>query len=139
MRITIHTKVEQSLEAVIEGFNESLFLKLNPPFPPVKLLQFDGCKTNDRVKLQLNFIAFKQIWESLITADQQTKDQFYFIDEGIQLPFFLKTWKHKHVIKKEGNATVITDDIQFTTPFIVLNWLMYPALFLQFQYRKPHL
>ena len=78
------------MEAVVEGFNESLFLKLNPPFPPVRLLQFDGCKKGDVVSLELNFILFKQQWISLITNDQTGEDYFQFIDIGEKMVAFLQ-------------------------------------------------
>ncbi len=137
MRIRIKTIVNASLETVIDGFDESLFLKLSPPFPPVKLMHFDGCQKDDRVKLELNFILFRQTWESLIVEDHRTQHEFYFVDEGVQLPFFLKTWQHRHVIETTNGKTMILDDIQYATPMKIFDWLMYPALFLQFLYRKP--
>lgn len=137
MRICIKTKVNQDYKKVFSGFNQSLFLKLNPPFPPVKLLKFDGCKKDNKVILRLNFIFFKQTWESLITKDEENNQEIYFIDEGIKLPFFLKYWKHKHIIQNSNTSSLIIDDITFKTPFIILNYLMYPLLYLQFLYRKP--
>ncbi len=137
MRICIKTQVEQDYQTVFAGFTRDLFLKLNPPFPPVKLLQFGGCKKGDQVELELNFIFFKQRWLSDITEDKMTKEEIYFIDEGVKLPFFLKTWRHKHRLVRQENQTIIIDDIQFTTPFLLMNYLLYPVLYLQFLYRKP--
>ena len=137
MKITINTNVDQGLTQVIDGFNAELFLKLNPPFPTVELVQFDGCKTSDIVSLELNFIFFKQMWTSKITEDEQTPDSFFFVDEGIKLPFFFKSWRHKHLLCRQGDKTVITDAITYRTPFILLDWIMYPFLYLQFLYRKP--
>ncbi len=137
MRIVIKTLVEQAPSSVIEGFTRELFLKLNPPFPPVVLKEFGGCKKGDKVVLELNFIFFKQTWISDITDDQATNDEIYFVDEGIKLPFFLKTWKHRHRLVNRANQTLIIDDIQFTTPTLLTNYLLYPALYLQFLYRKP--
>jgi ligand-binding SRPBCC domain-containing protein len=96
MKITIETPVNQDYLQVKEGFNETLFKKLSPPFPPVKLLRFDGSTKGDLVTLELNFIFFKQKWTSEIMEDQTTDKEFYFIDKGIELPFFLKKWTHKH-------------------------------------------
>ena len=137
MRIKISTLVKQPYKKVFEGFDQNLFIKLAPPFPPVKLLRFDGCKVDDRVALRLNFIFFKQIWESLITDYQNNEQEISFMDEGVKLPFFLKYWKHHHRIIKEGEQTQIVDDISFKTPFFLFDYLMYPALYLQFLYRKP--
>jgi ligand-binding SRPBCC domain-containing protein len=137
MRIRIITDVNQSVSKVFEGFNETLFLQLSPPFPPVKLLRFDGCKKRDEVHLQLSFIFFKQQWISVITEFQNNEGEIYFIDEGISLPFFLKSWKHKHLIKTHQSTTQIIDDIEFSTGTTITNMLFYPLLYLQFLYRKP--
>lgn len=137
VNITINTIVDQRLSEVIDGFNGDLFLKLNPPFPKVRLIQFDGCKTGDTVSLELDFLLFKQIWTSKITEDQQTKDTFFFVDEGVQLPFFFKAWRHKHVLEAKDGKTLVTDAITYRTPFILMDWIMYPLLYLQFLYRKP--
>jgi ligand-binding SRPBCC domain-containing protein len=103
----------------------------------VKLLRFDGSTKGDLVTLELNFIFFKQKWTSEIVADLTDENEFYFIDKGIQLPFFLKKWTHKHRILKDGERSIIRDEIDYEAPFGLLTWLLYPALFLQFTYRKP--
>ncbi len=137
MKITIETLVNQDYLQVKEGFNETLFKKLSPPFPPVKLLRFDGSTKGNLVTLELNFIFFKQKWTSEIMEDQTTDKEFYFIDKGIELPFFLKKWTHKHRIVKDGENSIIRDEIDYQAPFWILTWLLYPAMLLQFAYRKP--
>ncbi|WP_026952935.1 SRPBCC family protein [Algoriphagus mannitolivorans] len=137
MKLKLETTVEQGYLDVKAGFDESLFRKLSPPFPPVKVLRFDGCKKGDWVSLELNFLLFKQKWTSEITADHTDDLEFYFIDEGVQLPFFLKKWKHKHRVISTGIQSKIVDEIEFEAPFSWMNWAMYPLLSLQFAYRKP--
>ncbi|MCH7397660.1 hypothetical protein MM236_06655 [Belliella sp. DSM 107340] len=137
MDINIETKVEQDYLKVKEGFDETLFTKLSPPFPPVKLLRFDGSSKGDLVTLELNFIFFKQKWTSEITEDRTDEKEFYFIDEGTALPFFLKSWRHKHRIIKSGDSSIIRDEISYSGPFRLMTVLLYPALYLQFLYRKP--
>lgn len=137
MDLIVETEVESGYMEVKRGFNETLFLKLNPPFPPVKLLHFGGSKKGDLVSLELNFFLFKQKWTSEITEDQLTPDEFYFIDEGIELPFFLKSWKHKHRLIKKGNHCIVRDEISYQGPNRFLTQLLYPVLKGQFLYRKP--
>jgi ligand-binding SRPBCC domain-containing protein len=137
MKLIIETQVEQEYLQVKKGFDESLFTKLSPPFPPVKLLRFDGSSKGDLVSLELNFIFFKQKWTSEIIEDQTDEKEFYFIDKGIELPFFLKKWIHKHRIIKNGENAIIRDEIDYQAPFLLLTWLLYPAMLLQFAYRKP--
>ena len=137
MKLTIQTRVNQNYQQVWAGFNKSLFDQLSPPFPPVRVLQFDGCLVGDVVDLELNFLLFKQRWVSHITQQQETETEIFFVDEGVKLPFFLTYWKHKHRILKSENEAIISDEIEFRTPIILTNYLFYPLLWLQFVYRKP--
>lgn len=138
MHLHIHTHVHQPLERVWAGFDENLFKHLAPPFPPVRVLRFDGCLRGDVVSLQLNFLLFKQQWTSLITEQQSSQQEIFFVDEGTKLPFFLRYWRHKHrLIKVSDTETVIADEIEFKTPSLFTDYLVYPILWAQFVYRKP--
>ncbi len=137
MKLTIRTYVSCPVPAVWAGFNRALFDTLSPPFPPVRVLRFDGCMTGDLVALELNFILFKQVWESRIIDQQTTEVETYFIDQGTKLPFFLKAWHHKHRLIRQGEGTVIADEITFQTPNRLLDYVMYPLMWAQFAYRKP--
>ncbi len=137
MKFVIKTKVDKTLKDVFSAFDEKLFIKLSPPFPPVKLLRFDGCDKNDEVHLELHFIFFKQKWVSIITENKVSNNEIYFIDKGLVLPFFLKEWKHKHLLKVFNSETIITDDIEFKTGSVIGDVVVLPLLYLQFIYRKP--
>ncbi len=138
MQLTIQTSVATPFRKVFQLFTKELFIKLSPPFPRVKILHFDGSDTYDHVAVELNFLLFKQHWESVITEKKESKDEIYFIDEGIKLPFFLKKWKHKHrIVQKNAQQTQIIDEIEFQTPFKLLDVLLYPILYFQFAYRRP--
>jgi ligand-binding SRPBCC domain-containing protein len=141
MHLKVESKVSRNYKEVFEGFTESLFLRLNPPFPKVKLLKFDGCKKGDKVVIELNFLLFKQIWESDIIDFQESEQEIFFIDRGNRLPFFLKEWQHKHrIVRIKGaveNQTMIIDDIEYNCPFWLPSFLMYIPLYLQFMYRRP--
>ncbi|WP_020526267.1 SRPBCC family protein [Flexithrix dorotheae] len=137
MEIIIKTKVEQSIQKVWKGFDKRLLLKFSPPFPKVSITRFDGSQKGNEVHLKLDLIFFNQEWKSLITQDFQSEAEMYFIDEGTQLPFFLKFWKHKHLMEKKDEGTLIIDHINFKTPYIFTDFLFYPLLYFQFLYRKP--
>lgn len=137
MQIQINTTVKASWQEVKEGFDEKLFLNLNPPIPKVKLLRFDGCQRGDVVKMELNFLFWKDIWQSDITLDKETEEGFMFIDEGVKLPFPFKAWKHEHIVVKKERGSLIADKITYKTLNPVLDFFLYPFLYLQFLYRKP--
>ena len=137
MKLKIVTDVDASLDDVKEGFTKDLFLKLNPPFPPVKLLEFGGCQKGDKVSLELNFILFKQHWISDIIEDSQSGHVWFFVDKGVKLPFFMKTWRHHHEVRSTDDGSQIIDAIEFSTGTLLTDLLMYPSLLGQFLYRKP--
>lgn len=142
MRLTIRTRVAMPYTDVFARFNRELFLALAPPFPPVTLKRFDGCKQGDIVHLELDMLAAKQDWISLIVeAGAQRdntvfRDEMYFIDEGTTLPFFLRFWRHEHRIVSNEEGSTIVDAIEFRALW-GLDLLLYPVLWLQFMYRKP--
>lgn len=137
MRIIIKTKVEQDFRKVFQGFDIHLFMKLKPPLVGLKIVRFEGCKTGDNVEILLNFFGVKQHWHSVITEDFKNEDSIGFIDEGVILPWPLKTWRHIHKIEKSIENSIIIDDISYNTGNKLLNFLLFPAFFLQFYYRKP--
>ncbi len=137
MKLRIKTHVKAPLKSVKSRFNQDLFLSLNPPFPPVKLLRFDGCQKGDQVELELNFLFFKQRWVSDITEDHETGTKWCFVDIGTELPFFLKLWKHHHEVQMSETGSEIIDDITYSTGTLLTDLLMYPVLLGQFLYRKP--
>ena len=137
MKLLLKTRVEQSPREVWAGFNESLFVKLAPPLPRIKLLKFEGSTEGSLVEVEIDFLLFKQIWQSLIVEQQESGNAIRFIDEGRRLPFFLKFWRHRHLIEANSTGTIITDDIEYRSPAWILDILLYPSLWLQFAYRKP--
>ncbi len=133
MQILIKTPVVADYKVVWEGFNEDLFVALKPVFPPLKLLRFDGSMEGDEVHVQI----FNQRFDALIVEQKELSEEIYFIDEGKQLPFPLKTWRHKHRILKQPKGSLIIDDIQFSTGSQILDYLIYPGLYFQFTGRRP--
>jgi ligand-binding SRPBCC domain-containing protein len=137
MKFSISTKVDRNYEEVFDAFGKKeLFLKVSPPYIKFNLLRFDGSKENDQIHMELLFPGSKQLWISKVTKVGKTGDELYFIDEGMKLPFFLKSWEHKHRVVKNENGAEIIDEINFKTPSVVLDYLLYPVLYKQFNYRK---
>ena len=137
MRITIPVLVRQPPEVVWANFNETLFRKLSPPFPPARLLRFDGSMPGDEVHVELNFGVFRQTWVSIITEQRQTLEEIYFVDEGVKLPFFLRFWRHKHRIVRDGTGSRVIEEIEYRAPFRWMDYALWPAMYAQFAYRKP--
>jgi ligand-binding SRPBCC domain-containing protein len=137
MRIIIKTKVQQDFKKVFQAFDINLFMKLKPPLVSLNVIRFDGCQKGNEVHIEVTILWMKQKWISLITEQQSNENGIYFIDEGVLLPKPLKYWKHKHIIEKSIDSSIIIDDICYSTNNILLDFLLFPALFLQFYFRKP--
>lgn len=137
MKLKIKTLVDSPLEIVEDNFNQSLFEYLSPPFPKARLLRYDGNEKENIVHLQLHFLLFKNEWLSEILESKKSLDEFYFIDVGRKLPFFLGKWTHKHLLQRKGNKTNIIDDVEFEAPIKWLTFLVYPMIYALFLYRIP--
>lgn len=138
MKINIRTAVAGNYKSLIKRFDRSLFEALVPPGMSVELIQFDGSNLGDTVHIRLSLAGIiKEDWVSKITEEDVDAEKAWFTDEGVKLPFFLKKWQHRHIVEKNGENSTIVDDITFQTPFILMDYLMYPILYLQFAWRKP--
>lgn len=133
----VSTTVQASLEKIEQNFTADLFAQLNPPFPPVKLLRFGGNEAGAEVELEMNFLFFKQRWISRITTAERTETKWFFIDEGIQLPFFLRSWKHLHLVEQGTSHSKITDRISLSGPAWLPDFLLVVLFKALMLYRKP--
>ncbi len=127
MNITIKSKVEGDLASVFNRFDHNLFRYLLPP--GAQLIEFGGSKKGDIVHLKLPLAGE---WISEITENGVSEDLCYFIDEGRKLPFPLKKWKHKHILHRAGEGTIIEDNMNFSTGNILTDLLFYPVLLISF-------
>ena len=137
MKLILKHNVNQNPTQVWSGFDQALFEKLAPPFPRIRLLRFDGSTTGCFVEVELNFVLFRQLWQSEIVEHGESETEIWFVDRGTRLPFFLRFWLHRHRLLKTESGTQIVDDIEFRTGSIVLDYIMYPLMWAQFAYRGP--
>jgi ligand-binding SRPBCC domain-containing protein len=122
----------------MQRFDRHLFEQLTPPGIRVSLVRFDGSSRGDMVHLRLHLLpGLSQDWTSRITDSGTDETAAWFVDEGEKLPFFLASWHHRHIAERSGDHTLIVDDIQFTTPYWLTDYLLYPVLWLQFAWRGP--
>lgn len=135
MKIKIVSPVNKNYQDVFEGFNAKLFEYLAPK-GQLKLLRFDGCNKDDVIEIEF-LKPMKAFWRSEITEAGQTKDRFYFIDEGKILPYGLTKWTHQHIIKKTGSHTCeVIDEIHYSGKNSLLTILHFIPLYISFYQRK---
>ena len=139
MRVVLRTPVPQTPGQVMAGFTRALFVALAPPFPKLRVLRFDGCRTGDKVEIELDTLIKRLPWTSLITDDGVGPDgTHFFVDEGQTLPPPLRYWRHQHRIEPgPAGGSVIVDDLEYRTASRWLDALLYPAMWAQFAWRQP--
>ena len=137
MNIKLKTRVNGHYLEVMKRFNRKLFEALLPPIGKTEIVEFTGSKKGDVVHLR--FISpIKAEWISDITDHGQDEEEAWFIDEGRVLPFGLKSWKHRHIVRKiDDQTSEIIDDITYQGSNTLLSALMYPGLWMSFFPRKP--
>lgn len=136
MNIKIATKVSKDYETVYKGFTRELLEKLTPPVINFELVKFEGSKKGDDIHILLNILGLEQLWITHITEEGHDLEEIYFVDESSKTPFFLKSWRHKHRILNTKKGSEIIDEITYKTPFVLLDYLIYPIMYTQFYYRK---
>ncbi len=127
-KIFIRCEVAVPFDQVIAGFNRHLLEALSPPLMKLRIHRYDGQSVGDRFSMQLGPELLHMRWEGLVSAAGRTPGTFWFEDVGVQLPFPLKRWKHKHLVRKSGTGTVIIDIVSFSTGNSILDVLCYPFL-----------
>ncbi|OGX89533.1 hypothetical protein BEN47_06520 [Hymenobacter lapidarius] len=139
MLVTLRTAVAQAPAQVMAGFTRALFVALAPPFPRLRVVRFDGCRTGDQVEIELDTLVKRLPWTSLITDHGTLPDgTHFFVDEGKTLPPPLRFWRHRHLLEPGPNGTcVIVDALEYRTASPLLDALLYPAMWAQFAWRKP--
>jgi ligand-binding SRPBCC domain-containing protein len=136
MKIQINSTVKTSYQRVTEGFNEKLFRYLLPPESVAKLVRYDGEEPESKIHIRF-YLPWKSDWISRITESKKQANEYYFIDKGVKLPFGLKQWTHKHIIKRiSTEESMIVDEIDFSTGFNLTDFLVYPFLYFAFLPRK---
>lgn len=136
MNLYFETIVNNDLKTVKSGFNRELFLELTPPGVKVELERFDGCSPGNEVHLKIQSFGIGQKWISKITAEKSTEHEWYFIDEGVKIPWPLASWKHTHkVIAVDDKNSKIIDDINFSCTYSWMNPFFYPVLWTSFAVR----
>lgn len=133
MHLVLHTTVAQAPAKVFVAFDAQLFGQLAPPFPKLRVLRFDGSLPGHLVELELDFLLYRQRWTSIITESGTD----FFVDEGQLLPAPLRQWRHAHRVLPTGTGSTIVDDVTYSSGYLLLDTLLYPALWLLFAYRRP--
>jgi ligand-binding SRPBCC domain-containing protein len=120
--------------AAVFAFHESpgALQLLSPPFPKVRVIRkTGGIEPGGRVELRIGPFP----WTALHTAFEKNR---FFEDRQISGPF--ARWTHRHEFEPVGNATRLTDCVEFELPGgrlvnRLLGWAVKLALLPMFTHR----
>ena len=136
MKLRLETKVKGDYLEVMEKFDLDLFNALKPKGANMEVVKFTGSKKGDVVEIQFHS-PIKAKWISHITDHGSDDKQAYFVDEGVEVPFPLKHWKHIHIVEKVDELHCkIVDDIYFSSGYKFFDFFIYPGILLGFLPRK---
>jgi|TARA_B110000902_G_scaffold117179_1_gene137448 ligand-binding SRPBCC domain-containing protein len=136
MNLILKAPVKGNYKKVMKAFDRELFEALKPPYGEMEIAAFTGSKKGDKVHMKFHK-PLQAEWISHITEDGETDQRAWFVDVGVQLPWPLATWTHRHIVEKvDDNNSIIVDDMTFTGKNFLLTLLLYPGLFLGFYPRK---
>lgn len=138
MRFTVTTHVRGvSPQAAYSVFTDRLLAALSPPFVKPVTQLYEGNRPGHQLRFSLHTPLGTQTWTGKVTEEQISETEIYFVDEGLEMPFGLIYWRHKHRLLKTVEGTRIRDEVQFRTKNSLLSVLLFPVLWFQFLYRKP--
>ena len=137
MRIHIETSVAATARAALARFDRELFEALKPRGMRFEVLRFDGSRSGDEVHLRMGLPGMMMRWVSIITEEISGPEEIGFVDEGRVLPWFLKSWRHRHILREQPYGCDIIDDIEFVCPAPGLAAIVWPGMRLQFAGRGP--
>ena len=136
MNIKLTAEVKGNYRDIMQRFDRQLFEALAPKQGKIEIVKFTGSKKGDQVHLRF-LSPIRADWISDITEDGVDEEEAYFVDEGVKLPFPLRYWRHKHIVRKlTENTSLIVDDITYRGPNKLVSVLMYPAVYAGFYPRK---
>jgi len=127
------TKIHAPVEKVFAFHEREDALRLlSPAFPPVSVIRKQGgIERGALVELQVGPF----VWVALHTGYRRNR---FFQDEQISGPF--ARWVHRHEFEAIGDATLLTDRIDFQLPGgrlvnRLFGWIVRPGLNRMFRHR----
>lgn len=142
MKFELVTRVRGDFREVFKQFDKELLLKLTPPGMQATLKRYDEPPAvGNLVELEVKMWGLmRQEWRNEITELVENDAECFFVDEGLAMPWPLKYWRHKHLIRNvrlengEEGAEVV-DQIEYKAGW--MGALIYPVVWAQFAWRKP--
>ena len=116
-------------ENVINSFHDIKFVKFLTSLQPIKIINWDGIQNNKLAFFKLWFLGWRN-FKVMHSNYKNNATELSFIDSGIELPLGLKSWHHEHIVRKNGNETLIIDSLNIKHSNILAGYIIFPILVL---------
>ena len=124
-----------AFEKVSSAFHSIKIVKFLTGFQPVQIIEWSGIENGKRAHFKLWFFGWKN-FKVKHESYMKSNNELFFIDRGIELPLGVKYWKHKHIIKRNGEGVIIQDLVSFSHANIFMEYLLFPILMFPIIIRK---
>lgn len=104
------TTIDAPLSEVWDFFKSAENLTVITSFPRIKLHSDPSTIEGNDIEMELNFGVVQKKWTAKIL---EVKEEEYFIDKGIKLPFPFIKWEHRHQFDSDGSGTKMTDIVNY--------------------------
>ncbi len=124
-----------TFEKVSSAFHSIKIVKFLTSFQPVQIIEWSGIENGKIAYFKLWFFGWKN-FKVKHESYMKSKNQLFFIDRGVDLPLRIQCWKHKHIIKRNGEGVIIQDLVSFSHTNIFMEYLLFPILMFPIIIRK---
>ena len=136
MKYTQKDKIKNlSFKKSISEFKNFEFVKYLTMYQPIKIIKWEGIKNEDIAFFKLWFFGWKN-FKVKHSNYSKNKNEFLFVDYGIDLPFGLQSWQHEHKVIKKNSGVIIIDSLNIEHKNKILGILLFPILLFPILIRK---
>ena len=128
MKFYQEVKIRTSkFENIVESFHNINFVKFLTYLQPIRIIHWDGIEDNKTAFFKLWFLGWNN-FKVIHSNYKNNSNELFFIDKGTELPLGLKSWSHKHTIKKNKNYVSIIDSLDIEHSNKLFGYILYPIL-----------
>ena len=120
---------------VVRCFHSNEFIEFLILGQPVKIVSWKGIDNNKEASLLFWFFGWRKM--SVVHENYKLdRDNLSFEDKGLVLPFGLKSWRHRHIVKPHESGALIIDQIYLEEKNIFKKFFVYPLMLFPIVIRK---
>ncbi|MBI45655.1 MAG: hypothetical protein CMG66_05790 [Candidatus Marinimicrobia bacterium] len=116
-----------TFDNIVKNFHDIRLVQFLTYLQPIKIIHWGGIENNKIAFFKLWFLGWRN-FKVTHTNYKKKSNQLSFIDKGIELPLGLKSWSHKHTIKKNQSDVLIIDSLNIKHSNKLFGYILYPIL-----------